>query len=165
MNKKYLFIPLLLITMLSSCDNDGVTNNEIDKLEDAIEKWQANKVMDYSFVFQEQCYCANFGKVEIVVLADSIFALKNPETGENFTIETNKGVENLIEVYPDLFVNLDQLFEKLKEATLIADEMEGSYDGQIGYPKLVSIDYYKDAIDDEVTYVISNYRVLSLTKN
>lgn len=165
MNKKYLFIPLLLITMLSSCDNDGVTNNEIEKLEDAIEKWQANKATDYSFVFQEQCYCANFGKVEIVVLADSIFALKNPETGEDFTIETNIGMENLIDVYPELFVNMDQLFEKLKEATLIADEMEGRYDGQIGYPKQVSIDYYKDAIDDEVTYVISNYRILSLTKN
>lgn len=145
--------------MLTGCNNDGVSNNEIKNLDNAIEKWQSNKAKNYSFIYDEQCFCAYFGKVEVVVFADTIYALKNPETGEDFMIETENGAEKLIDVYPDFFINIDELFERLKEATLRAEEMEGSYDGKVGYPKKVSIDYDIHAIDDEVTYVLSNYQI------
>ncbi|GAB5410625.1 MAG: hypothetical protein BalsKO_29900 [Balneolaceae bacterium] len=166
MIRKHSFIALVIILgIFISCDNDGITITEIEKLDDAIERWESNKSKDYSFIYEEQCFCPYFGKVEVIVFADTIFALKNPETGEDFTIETGNGEEKLIDVYPDYVINIDELFVTLKEASLKADEMEGSYDGQIGYPKEVSIDYYKDAVDDEITYLISNYQVLSLTNN
>jgi len=158
MNIKLSFILLLLISVLIGCNNDDVSNNEIKKLDEAIKKWQANKTPDYSFIYEEQCFCPYFGKVEVLVFSDSVYAVKDPETGEDVTIDIGNGVENLIDVYPDIFKTIDEIFERLQEASLIADEMEGNYDSQYGYPKQVSIDYYKYAVDDEITYLLSNYK-------
>ncbi len=54
---------------------------------------------------------------------------------------------------------------KLEKATDEADEMKGSYDAERGFPKEVSIDYLKNAIDDEVSYVVGNFQVLTLTSD
>ncbi len=158
MNIKLSFILLLLISVLIGCNNNGVSNNEIKKLDNAISKWQTNKSVDYSFIYEEQCFCPYFGKVEIVVFADTVYAVKDPETGDDVTIETATGIEKLMDVYPDFFKTIDGIFENLKYASLNADEMEGSYDSQIGYPKQVSIDYYEDAVDDEISFVLTNYK-------
>lgn len=165
MNTKIFFIPVLLISFLIGCANNGVSNNEIKKLDGAIKKWETGKAQDYSFIYEERCFCPYFGEVEVVVFSDTVYAVKDPGTGEDITIETENGEEKLFDVYPELFITIDGIFERLKDASLKADEMEGSYDSQVGYPKQVSIDYYKDAVDDEVTYVLSNYQILTLTNN
>ena len=162
MKTKTALVPILLVVLLISCDNKGVSNKEIKKLDNAIEKWESKKTPDYSYEFERGCFCPFFGKVEIVVFSDTVFAVKSPETGEDATIETENGQVKLLDVYPDFFPTMDELFETLKEAALNADDMEGNYDAEIGYPIQVSIDYYKDAIDDEVTYKTGNFQVLTL---
>ncbi|MFV1883977.1 MAG: DUF6174 domain-containing protein [Balneola sp.] len=161
--KKSILIPLFALLLFSACDRDGVSNAELRKLEKAKETWQKTKTPDYSFNYRQSCFCAYFGEVKIQVFADTVYAVVNPETGEDATIETENGDEKLLDLYPTLFLTIDELFEELEEAAMIADEMEGSYDNDRGYPKQVSIDYLKDAIDDEVSHLISNYQVLTLT--
>ncbi len=164
MKIKNTFLLLILAAVIISCDSNGVSNKEIKKLDNAIEKWESKKAQDYSYEFERGCFCPYFGKVEIVVFADTVYAVKDPETGEDVTIETESGSVKILEFYPDYFPTMDELFETLKEASLKADEMKGSYDSEIGYPKEVSIDYYEDAIDDEVTYQTGNYQILTLQK-
>ena len=162
--KKSIILSLFAFLLFSACDRDGVSNAELRKLEKAKETWQKTKTPDYSFNYRQSCFCANFGELTIQVFSDSVYAVLNPETGEDATIDLGNGEEKLLDVYPSSFLTIDELFEKLEEATMIADEMEGSYDENRGFPKQVSIDYLKDAIDDEVSHILSNYQVLTLTK-
>ncbi len=164
MKVKNSLLLLLLAAVIISCDGNSVSNKEIKKLDNAIEKWEAKKTSDYSFSYLQCCFCGFVGKVDIVVFADTVYAVKDSQTGEDVTIETENGPVRILEIYPDYFPTMDELFETLKEASLKADEMKGSYDSEIGYPKEVSIDYDEDAIDDEVTYQTGEYQILTLQK-
>lgn len=163
--KNSLLIALLMLLSVSACDRSGVSNREIRKLESAQKIWQQTKTADYSFTYLKGCFCGYVGEVEIQVFADTIYAVIDPETGEEMTIDRGNGEERVSDVYKDYFLTIDELFEELIEATMIADEMEGNYDKDRGFPVHVSIDYYKDAIDDEVSHQLGNYQVLTLTKN
>jgi hypothetical protein len=163
--KKVLLIPVILALLISGCDKSGVSNNEIRKLEKAKKTWQKTKTSDYSFDFQQACFCPSFGNLNIQVFADTVYAVVDPVTGEDATIDLGNGEEKLLDLYPQVFVTIDELFEKLEKATDEADEMKGSYDAERGFPKLISIDYHKNAIDDEVSYVVGNFQVLTLTSD
>lgn len=163
--KKNIFIPLFALLLFSACDGDGVSNTELRKLEKAKETWQKTKTTDYSFNYRQSCFCASFQELNIQVFADTIYAVVNPETGEDATIDLGNGEEKLLDIYPTLFLTIDELFEELTNAAMTADEMVGNYDKDRGFPTEVSIDYHKDAIDDEISYLLNNYQVLTLTKN
>lgn len=157
MNYKNLLIGVLLFGSLSGCANDNVSQREIAKLEKAINKWEAQKTQNYSYNFSKACFCYYFEEVTVVVRADTVHAILNIETGEDAVIELQEGEERLIDVYPELFYTIDEIFELLKTASLMADEMKGTYDSKIGYPTDAFIDYYENAIDDEVNYLLNGY--------
>ena len=161
--KKTLILPLFALLLITACDKDGVSNAEIRKLEKAKDTWQETKTPDYSFNYRQSCFCVYVDEVTVQVFADTVYAVLDTETGEDATIDRGNGEEKLLDVYPELFYTIDELFEVLKQASLNADEMNGMYDGDRGFPKEVSIDYYKDAVDDEITYYVSNYQILTLT--
>ncbi|MBO6523091.1 MAG: hypothetical protein JJ971_04635 [Balneolaceae bacterium] len=163
--KKTLSLSLLALMLISACDNESVSNKEIRKLEKAKETWQQTKTPDYSFNYRQLCFCGYVEEIRVLVFSDTVYAFQNPETGEDITVQTEGGEVKLLDLYPSYASTIDELFITLENAALKADEMSGKYDGERGFPSEVSIDYYKDAIDDEVTYILSNYQVLTLTKN
>ncbi len=163
--KKGLCISLLALLLITACNNGGVSNNEIRKLEKAKETWQQTKTPDYSFNYRQLCFCGYVEEIKVVVFSDTVYAYQNPETGEDVIVQTGDGEAKLIDVYPLYAPTIDGLFVTLERAALNAEEINGKYDGERGFPADVSIDYYKDAIDDEVTYILGNYQVLTLTKN
>ncbi len=156
---------LLVSFLLIQCDNDNVSKKELQKLETAKETWLASKSSSYSFDYRQSCFCAFVEETRIVVVSDTVQAVLNPETGEELIIETENGEQPIYEVWPDLFYTIDELFDILEEASLTADFMKGEYDANSGVPITVEIDYYRNAIDDEVTYLLDSYSASSSSKD
>lgn len=163
--KNSITLSVLALILISACDSGGVSNQEIRKLEKAKETWQQTKTADYSFNYRQLCFCGYVEEIKVVVFSDTVYAYQNPETGEDVIIQTGDGEAKLIDVYPLYAPTIDGLFVTLEKAALSADVINGKYDDERGFPAEVNIDYYKDAVDDEVTYILGNYQVLTLTKN
>lgn len=153
MRKLILFASLFTI----SC---SLFVNENDGYEDALEIWQENKSSDYTFDYNIGCFCPSLvGPARIVVQADTIYQVLNPETNELLMIEvTQDSMVYALDIFPSFYHTIDGLFEIVKEARKNADDLDVEYNKEIGYPESISIDYYKDAVDDEVSYSVTDYK-------
>jgi hypothetical protein len=59
------------------------------------------------------------------------------------------------------YATIDRVFLALQSAyTAEADEITVTYDPAYGFPATVSIDYIIEAMDDELSYQVSDFQVL-----
>ena len=159
---KLSYLSLFCIILFSvSCDEEIVSNPEINKLEEAKDLWTVNKSSNYTFTYKQVCFCVYYGEMKITVLADTIYSAQYLESGKDVSVIIDDEEVKLVDAYPESLHTIDSLFEILVNAAQNAEEMQGTYDGSIGYPKTVSIDYSFALSDDEITYVLSDYRALS----
>lgn len=151
-----LFILLLVIFLISSCDS--ITDSKKgDDFRANQNLWQEQNVENYSFEFSKLCYCGGlFNPATIVVKADTIHAVLDPETGEPLC-DPQTG-ELVLPNYPNSFKTIDELFDVIENAREKADELNVEYNQEFGYPQFITIDYMKEAIDDEVSYKVDNFR-------
>ena len=149
----------LCIVILSSC---SLFNTDDDGFNEALQKWEENKSSNYEFLYHKGCFCpGGLSPAIIQVRADTIYAVLNPETKESLKIYWSEedSLENVLDAYPTFYNTIDDLFAIIDEARKgKADKISVSFDDKLGYPREISIDYYKDAIDDEVGYIISGYQ-------
>ena len=152
---RYIFI-ILSAFFLYSCDSI-VDGRKGDDFVASRNLWQQEGQENYSFEFSKLCYCGGlFNPATIVVKADTISTVLDPETGEPLRDpQTN---ELVFPKYSDSFLTIDELFEVIEDARKNADKLSVEYDGNLGYPVLIEIDYIKEAIDDEVTYKVENFQ-------
>lgn len=151
----YLFI-LLSFLFLSSCDSivDERKENDFSANQNL---WQQQETGSYNFEFSKLCYCGRlFNPATIVVEADTVHAVLDPETGE--PLRDPQTQELVLTKYPESFLTIAELFEVIENAREKADKLNVEYHRNLGYPVLIEIDYIKEAIDDEVTYKIDNFR-------
>jgi hypothetical protein len=62
--------------------------------------------------------------------------------------------------WADLFPSIDGLFVTIEDAGRRAERMDADYDGQLGYPRRVSIDYTVRAADDEIGLYVRDFHAL-----
>ena len=118
--------------------------------------WQKQNIENYSFEFSKLCYCGGlFNPSTIVVKADTIHAVLDPETGE--PLRDPQTDELVLQKYPESFLTIDELFGVIENTREKADELDVEYNQQLGYPEFIAIDYMKEAIDDEVSYKVDNF--------
>jgi hypothetical protein len=92
-----------------------------------------------------------------VVKAGTIHAVLDSETGE--PLRDPHTDEMVLLKYPESFLTIDELFKLIENARENADKLDVEYDRKLGYPTVVEIDYIKEAIDDEVTYRVHDFRI------
>lgn len=152
---RYIFI-LLCVLFLSSCgsllddkkDNDFAKNKAL---------WQKQGIENYSFTYSKYCFCPGLQKpATIVVKADTIHAVIDPETNE--PIRDPQTQELMRVKFPNSFQTINELFEVIGNAREKADKLNVEYNQKVGYPKSVEIDYIEEAVDDEVSYVLDDFR-------
>ncbi|MDZ7720909.1 MAG: DUF6174 domain-containing protein [Balneolaceae bacterium] len=151
---RYLIV-LLSALIISSCDSilDGRKGDQYGENRNL---WQEQKIDSYRFEYTKLCYCAGlFNPATIVVKADTIHAILEPETGE--PLRDAQTDELVLAKYPESFRTISELFDIIKDAREKADKLKVEYNQQLGYPTLIDIDYIKEAVDDEVTYKIDNF--------
>lgn len=161
MTTKLYFLPILLLIITISCKDNNASQQEIDTLDEAKEIWVKNKSSNYSFTYNQICFCEYRGELKITIVADTVYSAQYLETGKDVTVIIEDVEVKLVDAYPESLHTIDSLFDILINAAQNAEEFEGTYDATIGYPKSVSIDYSFAMADDEITYVLSNYKPLT----
>jgi hypothetical protein len=99
------------------------------------------------FTFQRSCFCppAIIRPVRIRVQDGVVVSAVDPGTGDP------------LDPPQDGFPTIDDLFDEIQEAIDGADQIEASYDEDRGYPIHVFMDWITNAIDDEMSFQVTDY--------
>jgi len=146
---------LSALFLISSCDSisDG---RKDDNFRTNLNLWKEQNIENYSFEFSKLCYCSGlFNPSIIVVKADTIQAVLDPETGE--ALRDPQTEELVFPKFSESFLTIDELFDIIDSARQKADKLIVEYNQKTGYPEYIEIDYIKEAIDDEVTYRVDSF--------
>lgn len=145
--KKLIFILLIVVLAVTGCNVKG------SDLAQNREKWQAQNVSHYRFQLDIVCFCAFRDQMPLVV---------EVQDGEVVSIAAVNGSD--ISISREFFTDsdtIDELFALVETAGKEAEEMTVTYNAEFGFPETISIDYIKEAVDDEIWYTISNFEVIS----
>jgi hypothetical protein len=145
---------LILISMifiLAACSAGG------SELERNRQAWEGAGVSHYRMDLFLSCFCV-FN--ELMPLAVEV------KDGEVVSLADKDGIpisanDPLFE-YFNTFATIDRLFAELEGAMGSADagEITVKYDAALGFPAEASIDYIKEAVDDELYVTVSGFEQL-----
>ena len=150
--KKLLFIFLTLA--LAACTAAGNAMGSQSEIEQNKEKWQNANISHYRYHLFISCFCVFTQDMPLII---------EVQGGEIVSMEYQSGNEidatnrELFEKY----ATIDRLFAEL-EAGLngAADEVIAKYDPTHGFPTEATIDFVKEATDDELYLNLSNFEEL-----
>ncbi len=142
-------IALLLAAALFGC---GAAPFELTlaALENQRARWQEQGILDYEFQYRERCDCGSSPLRQARVEVRNGQVVSISETGQP------AGAEPL-----SSFPTIEGLFDRIDAA--IRDEaaaLSVTYDAQMGYPRVIIIDYDYGADHDEVTIDATDLTVL-----
>lgn len=141
--------PVLLALPLLAAGCGIVEDEDRDALKENRMRWARQNLTDYQYQLRVSCFCPYFGNVTVTVRADTLAAVEAPE------LEMPMLPQDL-----NTFKTIDGLFDVAEQAIEEADQFTIQYDAQMGYPVKIDIDYYLNAVDDEITYTAANVRPL-----
>lgn len=152
--KKKLYLLILFVIPAISC---SLFTNENDGYEQALERWEVNKSINYEFSYRVGCFCATLTPALIVVNSDSIYQILDVETRDSLMVQVGESTyEYAGKIYKDSYKTIDELFKVIKDSRG-AHELDVDYNEALGYPTSIYIDHIKNAVDDEIGYSVSNY--------
>jgi hypothetical protein len=146
----------VLATMLltAGCSSFGLDLNgdEESALRAARLRWQRQRPEAYSYVLERLCFCGReaVGPVRIEVRGDSVLSRTYTASGEPVGLP-----------FRQYFDPMEAVFDAVAQALeRDADSLAARYDPARGYPVSVVIDYIENAVDDELTVRVSEFRTL-----
>ena len=143
--------------LLISTAGFGCRNEVKDELKKHRRIWENEVVRDYQYRLQVLCFCPPDVTNPVIV------EVKNGVTFSVIYAGTGLPVGNTNFVRYD---TIDEMFQVIEDAiNQGADEIKVEYNADLGYPTRIDIDFIKMAVDDEITYTISNFAGASLTSN
>ena len=141
---KALILPLLLV--LGGCTLTGPdVTGELSSLEEARRHWRAQNISDYDMNLVRGCFCVGAGELTVSVRSDSV-AVVLDRNGHWWADNS----------WWQYVPSVEDLFDLIEDATLDADDVQVTYHEKYGYPVELSIDWLKDAVDDEISYTIQS---------
>jgi hypothetical protein len=106
--------------------------------------WNSQALNDYDFEYRRGCFCPYQGAIDVQVRGGTVVA-GTTESGEPLN------AEELAEI-----PTIPELFDIARDALANADEVSVEYHRTLGHPTLISVDWYEEAVDDEVFYTAKN---------
>jgi hypothetical protein len=147
--KKIILLALTLILAACSAGASG-------ELDQNIQKWEQANVSHYRYTLFVSCFCAFMEDMPLTIEVkdDQVVSITR---ADGSLVEPG---DPSLEIYTS-YSTIDNIFSKLQaDINGGADEVIVTYDATYGYPVTIAIDYIKDAIDDEISFEISNFEVL-----
>jgi hypothetical protein len=148
---------LCLLFFLSGCSLLGSeVNKQIQKLEENKKVWSQKSPPAYTYKLDRHCFCqAGLFPATIVIRADTIHAVLNPETNDTLRVGENR--EPALDLYPDQYKTIPELFEVIRNAiNNEVDQLDVKYDKTLGYPVYVDINAEKRAADAGIRYEVKS---------
>ena len=131
--------------LFSGCSVLGIKDGPEGELKDEKSAWLKLGIHNYSYVQETICFCPIEGPVKITVRADTIASRTYVNSGQPAGANAGR------------FYTVPGLYDFLIDAAKNSDQMDVSFDRMNHLPTDVSIDYYKNAIDDELGLRISAF--------
>lgn len=122
------------------------------ELDRARARWAAQNTLSYDYVLEVLCFCpfSEDGPVRVTV--------SNGAVVSRIRVRDDAPVDSTA---AGAFVSIDELFEIIGRALDSgAASISAVYDAALGYPLEISIDYIRNAVDDEVSWRASDLRLL-----
>jgi hypothetical protein len=148
MNALRSFARLALPLVVTGCSltGPGEERDPLVRLEEGRAKWGANGPGEYELAMRRSCgECLPEGALAVVVSVSA--------GGTTVSLAQNG---ERIETRPGLYPDVEGLFDLIETYILAGAEVEAEYDGDLGFPRSVSIDPSPDAVDDEFGYVVDD---------
>lgn len=148
MKKSFL---LFLVILLTACSVFG--QSDLDRNR---QKWEDAKIEHYRFSLNIGCFCAFRSEMPLSVeVSNGEIVSMNGADGNPIT-SSNSNHE-----YYSSYATFDRLFSELEtDLAGEADEVTVTYDATHGFPTQISIDFIKEAIDDELYITVSEFEAL-----
>lgn len=138
---------LLLLAAAACSDTTGLSSQD-DLLNQNRALWGRKGPANYQYVITRSCECLpeSAGPVTVVV-----------REGQVDTRHYASGAP-VDPQYDQLFTSVPGLFELIQQAVdLPAAGLAVRYNSQLGYPESIQIDWVAGAVDDEVSYRITDF--------
>ena len=142
------WIPAIVALGGVACGLTG-PGRSLDQFNVAKRIWDRENPANYAVTVQRLCFCPNVDLVRIVVQNRLVTSRTVVATQEPLAASLN-------DAYPDI----PGLFAIVKDGYIRADAINASFDQQYGFPTDASIDYIKNAIDDELSLKVTNFVIL-----
>ncbi len=137
------------VLLVSSCVlSTGPLGRGRDRLADARRVWVQRGPASYAFTYTRACFCGWAGAYRIEVEADTITRVTALPSGDV-----------LADRPADVFYTVDGLFGMIGDVLdRRPDAFHASYDSALGHPVELSVDYIKQAVDDEFGFTVSDFQ-------
>jgi Family of unknown function (DUF6174) len=149
MKTKILSLLAALVISVSACGGRST-------LQQNQEKWNGQNIGHYRFTVVVSCFCP-FAGIEVTyevqngqVVSQSIQAAPDRQIDEA-----------LVTDFYQPYNTIEKIFDYVEGANKDADETTIEYDPTYGFPVTVSVDWIKQAVDDEMYLTLSNFEPLS----
>lgn len=112
--------------------------------------WEAAGIDSYSNELTRSCFCSGpFGPITVTVVDGKVESVTRGK----------KQIPVSEEELGERPLTVDELFGYIDDATAKADDVAFGYDPDLGYPTRISVDWYRDAID-EMSFTAGGLQVL-----
>jgi hypothetical protein len=119
------------------------------ELEERRDRWEERAPGEYRYTLTLQCFCAPPANQPVTVtVRDGEVVAVEPAIGE-------------AEPGGQLPLRIEELFDTAAEAIADADRVEIDYDREFDFPASIAIDALAEAIDDETTYLVTDFEVVA----
>lgn len=139
---------IALLTLVACGDGLPVSTGFVLTLRAARARWQSSGIDSYEMTVRRVCYCGFVDPVRITVENGVVVSRTFASTGAP-----------LPATYGDLYPDVPGLFAIVEHAATDADDLETTFDATYGFPSEISIDWEKNAVDDEVTYRTETFTI------
>lgn len=148
MKTKIALLFFVLVLTLSACDGGSA-------FQQNREKWESQNINHYRFTVAVSCFCP-FANVEVTYdVQDRQIVSQSVQASPDNPVD-----EAQVSDFYQPYNTIEKVFDYAGEAIRDADETTIDYDPTYGFPMNISIDWIKQAIDDEMYLTISNFETL-----
>jgi hypothetical protein len=149
MKTKFFSLFFVLGIVFSAC-NGGSEFQQNQK------KWDGQNINHYRFTVAVSCFCP-FAGVEVT------YEVLNGQVLNESVQSTFEDQIDMVQVsdFYQPYNTIDKVFDYVGGAIKEADETTIEYDPTYGFPSTVSVDWIKQAVDDEMDLTLSNFEPLS----
>jgi len=113
--------------------------------------WERSKPLSYSYQISKACFCP--GEFPYTVLVSGNLEVAIPSEGQDAEYYDSLRL-------PQEPLTIGKLFEKIHIYSRTVAGLKIEYDNTLGYPRLIRVDHNLAAYDDEVSYEVTNFRVV-----
>jgi hypothetical protein len=150
MKTKIVSFLFVLVFLLSACGGSGGS-----ELQQNREKWEGQNFEHYRYKVVVTCFCIFAG-------AEVTYEVQNGQVlNESVQPHPDRQIDpdEISEFYQE-YNTIEKVFDFLERATNEADEVTVEYDPTYGFPSDITVDWVKEATDEEVYLTLSNLEPL-----